>query len=189
MFSEKMLLLTYTPRADAESRGYNPWLREIDTPFFNSVKKIAHYGNWKVTPPSANRVDWTHFDFMHLASGVEAEDILLQPDVAEFAAGWTRQWGVDPHAADLSVNYRVHKAERVRQGQIKRGGLVALILSPNPNHLPVQAEIWKITGMVLGTQEMSDTFAVMPLTYADTEIDPKWGALVLVGECIAQPGF
>jgi hypothetical protein len=187
MFSEKMLMLTYTPRSDSESRGYTPWLREIDNPFFNSVNKIQNYSNWKLTQPSAQQVDWSHFDFMHLAKGAQPEEILGLPDVAEFAAGWTRQWGQDPDAEDLSVNYQVHIVERIRQGQLRRRGLIALILEPSFSDLPVQAELWKSTGMILGAPQVTGTFAVLPLTYSDTLVDPRWGKSVLVAECIAQP--
>ena len=131
MSNELMLVLTYTPRADSESRGYNPWLREIDMPFFNSVKKIANYSNWKLAPEATPLAPWTHFDFMHIGKGVPPQEIFVQPDVAEFAAAWPRQWGRFPDAEDLSNNYEIHIVQRIRQGQRTRGGLVALILAPN----------------------------------------------------------
>ena len=39
--SQVMCLLTYTPRADSASRGYDDWLRSIDNPFFNGIPGIV----------------------------------------------------------------------------------------------------------------------------------------------------
>lgn len=187
MSSELMLVLTYRPREDSESRGYNPWLREIDNPFFNSVKKVAHYSNWKLAPESSGVADWTHFDFMHIAKGVEPQEIFVQPDVAAFAAAWTRQWGRHPEAEDMSVNYEIHIVERLRQGQRARGGLVALILAPNLTNLPDSAEIWGTRNMVLGADQLGKEFAVVSLPYVDGTVDPNWGERILISECLAQP--
>lgn len=188
MSSELMLILTYIPRKDSESRGYNPWLREIDMPFFNSVKKIEEYTNWKLAPESDPLVDWTHFDFMRIGKGVDPEDIFVQPDVAEFAAAWTRQWGRFPDAEDMSDNYEIHIVKRIREGQRARGGLVALVLAPNRAKLPEHAEIWAAHEMVLGANQLGSEFAVVSLPYVENgAIDQSWGEKVLISECIARP--
>lgn len=188
MSSELMLVLTYTPREDSESRGYNPWLREIDMPFFNSVNNIKHYSNWKLVPQDNLTAPWTHLDFMHIGKGVSPEEVFVQSDVADFAAAWTRQWGRVPDAEDMSDNYEIHIVQRLREGQRKRGGLIALILAPNLDSLPQSAEIWGEKEMVLGANQLGDKFAVVSLPYIDENtINPDWGERVFISECIAQP--
>ena len=46
-----MLVVTYTPRADSASRGYEQWLRDVDNPFFSAQPGIVLYENWKVLEP------------------------------------------------------------------------------------------------------------------------------------------
>lgn len=62
--SDAMVFLPYTPRADADARGYDDWLREVDNPFFNAVPGIVHYSNWKVVG-LAKTAAFSHFDFMY----------------------------------------------------------------------------------------------------------------------------
>lgn len=187
MSSEFMLMLTYTPREDSERRGYSPWLREIDMPFFNSVSKISHYSNWKLAPKTNLQVDWTHFDFLHTVKGASTEEVFTQPDVAEFAAAWTRQWGRNPDAGDMSENYEIHVVKRLREGQRARGGLVALVLAPNRANLPEHAEVWATEQMLVGSNQLGDEFAVVSLPYVDGVADPSWGEQVLISECLARP--
>src|SRR5690606_4738359 len=136
MFSDQMIVLTYVIRSDSEQRGYNPWLRTVDNPFFNSVPKIALYENWKLAGGDVTSLPWTHFDLLHPAKGVDPMDVFQVPVVAEFAANWSRLWGLDPAAEDQSVNYQIHILERVRQGKCRRGELVALVIDPDLEQLP-----------------------------------------------------
>lgn len=105
--SDTMLLLTYTPRSDADARDYDGWLREVDNPFFNNVPGIVEYTNWKVTADKVGRVPFSHFDTM-LIDGPEAvETVWADPDVLAFADGWRETWALNPDGEDLSVNYQV----------------------------------------------------------------------------------
>ncbi len=105
--SQAMLLLTYTPRADSDDRGYDEWLREVDNPFFNSIPGITHYSNWKIVETRVGSLPFTHFDFMHI-DGIDAVSKVWENErVQEFAAGWTEKWALDPRATDMSVNYQV----------------------------------------------------------------------------------
>lgn len=185
MFNEQMIVLTYVIRSDADKRGYNPWLRKIDNPFFNSIEKIAEYENWKLIDDG--KESWTHFDLLHPAKGIASQEVFQDPVVAEFAANWSRLWGVYPDAQDQSVNYQIHILERVRQGQRLRGGLLALIVDPDMRSLPADAEVWRTKNMVVGENQLGSLFALLPLALTNDEVNENWGGSVLVGECIASP--
>lgn len=190
MFSDQIIVLTYVIRSDAERRGYHPWLRIIDNPFFNSVPKIARYENWKLAADAdANPLLWTHFDLLHPAKGVEPVEVFQIPVVADFAANWSRLWGVAPAAEDQSVNYQIHILERVRQGKCQRGQLLALVIDPDLDKLPADAELWRTRSMVVGDNQLGQTFALQPLSLTDAQVDAGWGRQVLVGDCIASPDY
>lgn len=185
MFSSQMIVLTYVIRGGSDKRGYNPWLRQIDNPFFNSVPSIDRYENWKLV--SNEGVTWTHFDLLHPAKGVAPQEVFQDPVVTEFAANWSRLWGVNPDTQEQSVNYQIHILERVRQGQKLRGGLLAMVFNPDIEKLPTQAEVWRAKSMVVGDNQLGAAIALLPLTFANSEIDEGWGEHILIGECIASP--
>jgi hypothetical protein len=102
-----MAVLPYTPRADSDSRGYDQWLKEVDTPFFYSIPGVVHYSNWKISGVLRGQVDFTHISYMYLDPERCAE-VWQNPELIEFAADWTRLWGRDPDNADLSINYHLY---------------------------------------------------------------------------------
>jgi hypothetical protein len=145
--TDLMVFLPYTPRPDSASRGYEAWLVETDNPFFNSVPGILHYSNWRVTNPPAGH--FTHFDFMYLDPAT-ADSVWTNPDVIAFASGWTEQWGIDPKAADLSVNYNSYKL-RLRSGQgafDPSAVRIAGNASANPRF---GGAVWEVEAPMVGT--------------------------------------
>jgi hypothetical protein len=190
MFSDQMIVLTYVIREDAERRGYHSWLRQIDTPFFNSVPVVGLYENWKVAQPQTD-LPWTHFDLLNPAKGVEPEAVFQHPNIVEFAANWSRLWGVVQTSEHNASNYQIHVLTRIRAGTAKRGGLVALVIDPDMSKLPVEADVWAESGMVVGDNQLGKTFAVVPLKMADEQIntDAAWGRQIVIGEIIASPNF
>ena len=187
MLTDHMLFLTYTPRDDSERRGYEPWLRSTDTPFFNSVPGIAHYSNWKLVPgKNGLSVDWGYFDFLHIANGKTIDDIWGNERLGAFATDWNVMWGKEPDNEDLSVNYQIHEAKRIQAMDAARTDFLALILSPDRSKLPGGAEIWSVTKPILG-QSVEGEFAFLNLAVDKTKVDPAWGKTVLLAECIAKP--
>jgi hypothetical protein len=110
-----MLLLTYTPRADADARGYEQWLREVDNPFFNGVPGIAEYTNWKIVEPKLGVMPFTHFDTM-LIENDALDRVWGNPEVGRFADGWRELWALNPGADDMGVNYQVSLARQSAEG-------------------------------------------------------------------------
>lgn len=186
MSGSKILFLTYTPRSDSEERGYGPWLRKVDNPFFNSVPGIAHYTNWKVVKGGSEANPWTYFDFLRLEDGVTFETVWGNADLSKFAAGWTKLWGREPDATDMAINYQVHMATLLKPGNLDTAQLTAVVLSPDPAALPADAALFTIEKHILG-KAVSGQIAVVGLELAKGAYSPSWGKQILVAECVASP--
>jgi len=84
-----MIFIVYNTNDDAVARGYEPWLRETDCPFFNTVPGIAHYANWKTVGPAP----FAYFDFMVLTDPARLQDVWFNADMNAFRTEWVRLWG------------------------------------------------------------------------------------------------
>lgn len=186
MNGSQMLFLTYTPRSDSEERGYGPWLRKVDNPFFNSVPGIAHYTNWKVVKGGEDVITWTYFDFLRLENGVTLETVWENEDLTKFAAGWTKLWGRAPDAADMAVNYQVHMTNLSKPGSLDTAQLIAVVLSPDLAALPANAALFTVEKNILG-KAVSGQVAVVGLELTKGEYSPSWGKHIIIAECLASP--
>ena len=90
----QVIFIVYCLGADAEGRGYAPWLREVDMPFFNSIPGVRHYANWRLSGmlEGASPV-WDWFDFQGLSSEDVLEGVWFHPDLDEFRTNWVKLWG------------------------------------------------------------------------------------------------
>jgi hypothetical protein len=181
--TELMFFLPYTPRADADSRGYDDWIREIDNPFFNSAPGISHYSNWKVGEVLSGAIDFTHFDFMFVDPARVAL-IWSNESVAAFASGWNEQWGRDPQNPDLSVNYHIYQLEHEDGAITFDKNQVTVIMQPVES-LAATGSRWDVPKALVGES---------PCTLIDVIFGPVppakfWtGAqAAFTGELIAAP--
>ena len=177
--TDQMVFLPYVPRADSDARGYDDWLRAVDAPFFNSVPGILHYSNWKVTNPPAGH--FTHFDFMYL-DPVLADSVWTNQDVIAFAAEWTEKWGIDPKAADLSVNYNSYKL-RLRSGQGAFDPSAVRIAGSTSDAGRFGGAVWEVEAPMVGTS--ATPFYEFAFGAAAGSTGP---ADSLTGTLIAAPG-
>ena len=90
--AECCIFLAYTLPETAMERGYEPWLRAVDNPFFNAIPGIHHYANWKLAP-APEGLGWTHYDFLALQSEADLERVWFNPDLDAFRSGWIAKWG------------------------------------------------------------------------------------------------
>lgn len=97
-----MVLLTYTPGSDVESKGYDDWLRQIDNPFFNTIPGIAHYSNWKVLEGAD--APFTHFDLLGLDGPDAVDKVWFNADLDTFRDGWVAKWGYGGSAPRSPAN-------------------------------------------------------------------------------------
>ena len=91
--SPAVLYIVYSPGADAEAKGYEPWLVTIDNPFFNAIPGIHHYANWKLERVLAGAPPYTYFDFQGLVAEADLERVWFNPNLDRFRAEWVRLWG------------------------------------------------------------------------------------------------
>jgi hypothetical protein len=110
-----MLLLTYTPRSDAEARDYNRWLREIDNPSSTPCPGSSST-NWKIVAQHVGTVPFTHFDTMLVEDEVAVERIWSNSEVQRFADGWRELWALNPGADEMSPNYQVAICREIASG-------------------------------------------------------------------------
>lgn len=149
-----MVLLIYTPRADAESRGYSKWLQDVDNPFFNSVPEIHHYTNWILTNGLSRLFPYTYFDFMVCKGRTAFDRAWMREEVLAFAGGWTKEWGQFPEATAeaMADNYHVYLCERLSPAVLQKTHTVSFTpLTEKVAHTTGSTETWKITESVLGS--------------------------------------
>ncbi len=94
------VLITYKPGPAAAADVYEPWLRNVDNPMFNSIPGIDEYSNWRVLAPE--NLDFTHFDLLGLESPLDLERVWFNETLDEFRKNWVARWGYN--AASLPVN-------------------------------------------------------------------------------------
>jgi hypothetical protein len=87
------VFLTYTLPADAIARGYEPWLREVDNPFFNAIPGVGRYENWRIVRQQTPALGYTHFDFMFVASVDALRQAWFDVRLDAFRTGWIAKWG------------------------------------------------------------------------------------------------
>ena len=177
--SQMMLLLTYTPRSDAEAREYDQWLQEVDNPFFNVVPGVVEYINWKIVAQKLGTVPFTHFDTMFVEDEAAVERIWSNLEVQRFADGWRELWALNPGAEDMSPNYQVTICRETASGdshvRTPYAIFVPHIKAPDwrereydvflrdvgTRFLNSQSEIvhssnWRVVGSILGSVWFSD---------------------------------
>ena len=101
--SPSVLLIVYTPGPGAEAGGYEPWLQDVDNPFFNAIPGVHHYANWKIERVlHGSAPGYGYFDFQGLVDGSDLERVWFNPDLDHFRTEWIRKWGYSagpPHPA------------------------------------------------------------------------------------------
>lgn len=90
---DTMVFLSYTLPADALPRGYEPWLREVDNPFFNAIPGMGLYENWRNAEMRPADMLFEHFDFLHPETEADLERVWFNKDLDAFRQGWIRKWG------------------------------------------------------------------------------------------------
>jgi len=90
---DTMVFLSYTLPEDALARGYEPWLREIDNPFFNAIPGMGLYENWKNVEILPTSLPFQHFDFLHPQTAADLERVWFNKDLDAFRQGWIKKWG------------------------------------------------------------------------------------------------
>lgn len=92
--ARRMIFIPYSLPHGAEARGYVPWLREVDNPFFNAVPGIHHYANWRrIGMVSGGAPAWDWFDFKGIADDADLKAVWFDPSLDDFRRKWLDLWG------------------------------------------------------------------------------------------------
>jgi hypothetical protein len=119
------VFLTYTLPADALARGYEPWLRTIDNPFFNAVTGVGRYENWRIERRQTPSLGYTHFDLMFVGSVDALRQAWFDPPLDAFRTGWIAKWGYGA-AAPAPVNTFAYLMRRVGAPAARRTSRLVL---------------------------------------------------------------
>lgn len=135
-----VLFIVYRTAPDALARGYEPWLRDIDNPFFNAIPGIWHYANWKVDG-DADQALFSHFDFLGLERDGDLERVWFNPDLDAFRRGWVAKWGYGP--SPKALHRYTYGARRVRADAAGEAGQAWLYggIGQPPDHLGTVFEV------------------------------------------------
>lgn len=90
---DTMVFLSYTLPETAIPNGYEPWLREVDNPFFNAIPGMGRYENWRNVVMRPANLPFQHFDFLHPETDADLERVWFNKSLDEFRIGWIRKWG------------------------------------------------------------------------------------------------
>lgn len=140
----EMIFIPYTVPADAEARGYAPWLREIDNPFFNSVAGVHHYSNWKISGDAPFGWDW--FDFMGVSADRPLKETWQDEALDTFRKGWLKLWGYVAEGAPTPPAMRYsYLFERVHADATPVTGATPIRFGRGPEPEGA-AQLWRLKG-------------------------------------------
>ena len=152
----QVIFIVYCLGADAEGRGYAPWLREVDMPFFNAIPGVRHYANWRLSgmlegaPPV-----WDWFDFQGLSSEDVLEGVWFHPDLDEFRTNWVKLWGygmTDPPPV-LRHAYLMRQVGRRERVVPARTGVLATGLNDTDS---AQKYLGTLAGLDFGYRDVAE---------------------------------
>lgn len=187
---DAMSLITYTPRADSNDRGYEQWLIDVDNPFFNSSEICIRYTNWKVIDDAGANPEFSHFDFFGMDGRDSGNKVWNDEKLSEFRVEWRKLWGA-AGTLDPVANSVVNLCERVSEPQTEAAYVIVLPLDNASQPGPKGSETWDTYDAYRGNL----VFPAFHLKYID---DPKdfeaiksahamGGPIALLGVLLAGP--
>lgn len=144
------LLIVYTVSADADARGYEPWLGEVDNPFFNAIPGVGNYSNWKIeTLLHGDPLPYSHFDFQGLDSEAALEPVWFNADLDEFRKEWIRLWGYGTAKPDpvMANAYLMRPVLRRTGARLPRFARVTASTGPLPADLDADLA-WQVDEVI-----------------------------------------
>lgn len=184
-----MILVVHDTNADAVRRGYEPWLRETDCPFFNAIPGVAYYANWKVDA----QAPFAYFAFMVLDAPDSLPDVWFDPDVDRFRNERIRLWGCREAPLAMHRYGHVTRTARANVGIERDSGWLSLGCGAVAAELPTA---FTVEGSLATPFAGSDEPRLAPVTTRDpfgfdwvgfSRERPAAGDLVLPCHAVARP--
>lgn len=139
---DAMSLITYTPRADSNDRGYEQWLIDVDNPFFNGSDVCVRYTNWKVIDDAGLGASFSHFDFFGMDDRDSADKVWSDEKLSEFRVEWRKLWGM-PGNLDPTSNSHVNLCERTNDPQPEATYVIVVPAADSATAGPPGSETWR----------------------------------------------
>tara|TARA_Y100001934_G_scaffold280396_1_gene386990 strand:- start:113 stop:703 length:591 start_codon:yes stop_codon:yes gene_type:complete len=159
---DAMSLITYTPRADSNDRGYEQWLIDVDNPFFNSSDVCVRYTNWKVIDDAGVNPGFSHFDFFGMNDRDSGDKVWNDEKLSEFRVEWRKLWGA-AETLDPTANSIVNLYERVGEPQTEATYVIVTPADSPSTPGPEGSETWNTYNAYRGDV----VFPAFHLKYAD----------------------
>lgn len=118
--SKYVVFLPHSLRPDALERGFEGWLRDVDSPFINSLPEVVNYSGWTVVEATLGTADFTNFDLTYVPGSDGFERLYGNPSMLAHEHKWIELWGLQPDQ-DLADNFPVVVAERVASSDAATG--------------------------------------------------------------------
>lgn len=163
---DAMSLITYTPRADSNDRGYEQWLIDVDNPFFNNSKVCIRYTNWKVIDDAGVNPSFSHFDFFGMDGRDSGDKVWNDEKLSEFRVEWRKLWGA-ADTLDPIANSLVNLCERVGEPQTEAAYVIVLPVDCASLPGPEGSETWNTYNAYRGDR----VFPAFHLKYTDNPHD------------------
>ncbi len=163
---DAMSLITYTPRADSNDRGYERWLIDVDNPFFNDSPVCVRYTNWKVVDDAGVDPGFSHFDFFGMNGRDSAGAVWNDEALSAFRVEWRRLWGA-AETLDPASNSHVNLCERVGEPRAEARYVVVVPAADAARPGPEGSETWSTYETWRGAR----VFPAFHLKYTDDPAD------------------
>lgn len=134
MASDAIIFLTYNVRAGTDIAAYRTFLRDVDSPFFNSQPGIVCYENWETREEALDVVRFSFFDIIYVGNVEIAAEIFTSPAIQDFSARWHLRWGIDPTPTPdtLAGNYQAAIYRRTGEQSHLSGSTAEIVLRSTP---------------------------------------------------------
>ena len=187
---DAMSLITYTPRADSNDRGYEQWLVDVDNPFFNSSDVCVRYTNWKVADDAGLNPNFDYFDFFGMDDRDSGDKVWNDEKLSEFRVEWRKLWGA-AETLDPTANSLVNLCERTGAPQAEAKYVIVVPVEDSSAAGPEGCETWNTYNAYRG----DIIFPAFHLKYTDDPADfeafrranADGGPAALLGVLIAGP--
>lgn len=111
--ARKLILLTYDLKPGSDPDEYRAFMREKDYPVFRRQPQTNAYTAFRVEQDVQRTMPFRYFDLLEVDAFGEMDALFAQPEVADHAAGWMRDWSAAGPDAAPEANFGITFCEEV----------------------------------------------------------------------------
>lgn len=110
--TDYLIFLPHTPRPGSHERGFEEWLRDVDSPVVNGFPEVSNYSGWRVDEMFVGQASFTNFDMMYVNRADGFDRLYGNPDVLQHSRRWIELWGQAPDG-NQGENFPAFTAKRI----------------------------------------------------------------------------